>query len=123
MVVTPYIVQRSRYFASGGWLATQHLGYAFSKWRRKKIEEPFGWAKTMSSMAQTTLPGIERIYDCRTGSSRRCGSGSSDTVMTTYHFICRLKTLGSIAPYGYIYKTRTSKPDQFLLNPIHQCHD
>ncbi len=28
--------------------------------RRKKIEEPFGWAKTVGGIARTTLPGAER---------------------------------------------------------------
>ncbi len=28
--------------------------------RRKKIEEPFGWAKTVGGIAQTTLPGAQR---------------------------------------------------------------
>ena len=29
--------------------------------RRKKIEEPFGWAKTVGGMAQTMLRGVERV--------------------------------------------------------------
>ena len=32
-----------------------------SEKRRKKIEEPFGWAKTVGSMAQTMLRGTERL--------------------------------------------------------------
>ena len=40
---------------------TRHSGYAASQKRRKKIEEPFGWAKTVGGMAQTMLRGVERV--------------------------------------------------------------
>lgn len=40
---------------------TQHLGYALSQRRRKKIEEPFGWAKTVGGMAQTVHRGLDRV--------------------------------------------------------------
>ena len=40
---------------------TRHAGYALSQKRRKKIEEPFGWAKTTGGMAHTVLRGIERV--------------------------------------------------------------
>jgi hypothetical protein len=36
-------------------------GYALSQKRRKKIEEPFGWAKTVGPMAQTMLRGVKRV--------------------------------------------------------------
>jgi hypothetical protein len=32
-----------------------------SQKRRKKIEEPFGWAKTVGGMAQTMYRGVERV--------------------------------------------------------------
>lgn len=38
----------------------------------------------------------------------------------TYNFARRLKTLGSLAPYEYIRKIRISRPDGFVLIPIHQ---
>lgn len=28
---------------------------------RKRIEEPFGWAKTLGGMAQTVYRGLERV--------------------------------------------------------------
>ena len=28
---------------------------------RKRIEEPFGWAKTVGGMAQTVYRGVERV--------------------------------------------------------------
>lgn len=60
MVVTPHVAQKSRHFAIDG-RTTRHPGYAKSLQRRKKIEEPFGWAKTVGGMAQTMYRGIERI--------------------------------------------------------------
>jgi hypothetical protein len=39
---------------------TRHAGYAASQTCRKKIEEPFGWAKTDGDMAQTMYRGVAR---------------------------------------------------------------
>ena len=60
MVVTPHVAQRSRHSAIDG-RTTQHPGYAVSQLRRKKIEEPFGWAKTVGGMAQTVHRGLDRV--------------------------------------------------------------
>lgn len=60
MVVTPHVAQKSRHSAIDG-KTTRHLGYAKSQRRRKKIEEPFGCAKTIGGMAQTMYHGIERV--------------------------------------------------------------
>ena len=60
MVVTPHVAQKARHSAIDG-RTTQHPGYASSQRRRKKIEEPFGWAKTVVGMPQTTLRGVERV--------------------------------------------------------------
>jgi len=37
------------------------LPYALSQRRRKKIEEPFGWAKTVGGMAQTVHRGLDKV--------------------------------------------------------------
>jgi len=58
--VTPHIAQKSRYSAIDG-RTTRHAGYALSQKHRKKIEEPFGWAKTVGGMAQTMYRGVERV--------------------------------------------------------------
>ena len=58
--VTPHIAQKSRYSAIDG-RTTRHEGYALSQKHRKKIEEPFGWAKTVGGMAQTMYRGVERV--------------------------------------------------------------
>lgn len=58
--VTPHIAQKARYSAIDG-RTTRHPGYALSQKARKKIEEPFGWAKTVGGMAQTVHRGIEKV--------------------------------------------------------------
>ena len=58
--VTPHVAQKSRYSAIDG-RTTRHAGYALSQKHRKKIEEAFGWAKTVGGMAQTMYRGVERV--------------------------------------------------------------
>ena len=58
--VTPHVAQKARHSAIDG-RTTRHAGYALSQKRRKKIEEPFGWAKTVGGMAQTVYRGVERV--------------------------------------------------------------
>jgi transposase len=58
--VTPHVAQKSRYSAIDG-RTTRHEGYAVSQKHRKKIEEPFGWAKTVGGMTQTMYRGVERV--------------------------------------------------------------
>ena len=60
MIVTPHIARKARHSAIDG-RTTRHAGYALSQRCRKKIEEPFGWAKTVRGMAQTVHRGIERV--------------------------------------------------------------
>jgi transposase len=58
--VTPHVAQKSRYSAIDG-RTTRHEGYALSQKHRKRIEEAFGWAKTIGGMAQTMYRGVERV--------------------------------------------------------------
>ena len=58
--VTPHVAQKSRYSAIDG-RTTRHEGYALSIKHRKRIEEAFGWAKTVGGMAQTVYRGVERV--------------------------------------------------------------
>ena len=60
MVVTPHVAQKAGHSAIDG-RTTRHLGYALSQRRRKKIEEPFGWAKTVGGMSQTVHRGLDRV--------------------------------------------------------------
>jgi transposase len=58
--VTPHVAQKARHSAIDG-RTTRHPGHALSQKHRKKIEEPFGWAKTVGGMAQTVHRGLERV--------------------------------------------------------------
>jgi len=58
--VTPHVAQKARHSAIDG-RTTRHVGYGLSQRCRKKIEEPFGWAKTVGGMAQTVHRGVERV--------------------------------------------------------------
>jgi hypothetical protein len=58
--VTPHVAQKSRYSAIDG-RTTRHEGYARSIKHRKRIEEAFGWAKTVGGMARTVYRGVERV--------------------------------------------------------------
>lgn len=58
--VTPHVSQKARHSAIDG-RTTRHKGYALSIKHRKRIEEPFGWAKTLGGMAQTLYRGLERV--------------------------------------------------------------
>ncbi len=60
MVVTPHIAQKARHSAIDG-RTIRHPGYGVSQRHRKKIEEPFGWAKTVGGMAQTLHRGREKL--------------------------------------------------------------
>jgi hypothetical protein len=58
--VTPHVARKARYSAIDG-RTTRHDGYALSRKHRKRIEETFGWAKTVGGMAQTVYRGVERV--------------------------------------------------------------
>ena len=58
--VTPHVAQKVRHSAVDG-RTTRNPGYDVSQKRRKKIEEPLGWAKTVGPMAQTMLRGVKRV--------------------------------------------------------------
>jgi transposase len=40
---------------------TRHVGYAQSQRARKRIEEAFGWIKTIAGQSRTRLRGLERV--------------------------------------------------------------
>ena len=58
--VTPHVARKSRHSAIDG-RTTRHRGYGLSLKHRKRIEEAFGWAKTVGGMAQTVYRGVERV--------------------------------------------------------------
>ncbi|PZX47522.1 DDE family transposase, partial [Cereibacter changlensis] len=58
--VTPHVAQKSRHSVIDG-RTTRHEGYVLSIKHRKRIEEAFGWAKTVGGMVQTVYRGVERV--------------------------------------------------------------
>jgi len=60
MCVTPHVAARSRRSAIDA-RTTRHAGYATSQKKRKLVEEPFGWGKTVGPIAKTMLRGLNRV--------------------------------------------------------------
>ena len=62
MKVTPHVAQNTSGRASAiDGRTTRHAGYAISQRIRKKIEEGFGWIKTVGGQEQTKFRGRERV--------------------------------------------------------------
>ena len=60
--VTPHIAQNisgRRYAVDGR--TTRHAGYAVGQRKRKRIEEPFGWGKTIGGLARPMLRAVEKL--------------------------------------------------------------
>ena len=60
--VTPHVAQNltGRRSAIDG-RTTRHPGYAVSQQKRKRIEEPFGWGKTIGGLARPMLRGARKL--------------------------------------------------------------
>jgi len=62
MKVTPHVAQNTSGRASAiDGRTTRHAGYAVSQRIRKKIEEGFGWIKTIAGQEKTKFKGRERV--------------------------------------------------------------
>src|SRR5437660_7664681 len=63
MQVTPHVAQNIK--RSGGSAiderTTRHDGYAISQKKRKRIEESFGWLKTIALMRKVRHRGIHKV--------------------------------------------------------------
>ena len=60
--VTPHIAQNVSGRRSAIDLrTTRHPGYAVSQQKRKRIEEPFGWGKTIGGLARPMLRGVRKL--------------------------------------------------------------
>jgi len=61
--ITPHVAQN--HTRPGGSAldarTTRHPGYAVSQWMRKRIEEGFGWMKTVGGLRKTRYRGRERV--------------------------------------------------------------
>ena len=60
MHVTPHIAAKKKGSAIDG-RTTRHPRYAVSQKRRKRIEEAFGWGKTIGPIRKTMLRGLTRV--------------------------------------------------------------
>lgn len=60
MNVTPHVAAKVTGSAIDG-RTTSHKGYAVRQRIRKRIEEVFGWGKTIGLIAQTMLRGAEHV--------------------------------------------------------------
>ena len=60
MNVTPHVAAKAKGSAIDA-RTTRHAGYAVSQRIRKRIEEPFGWSKTVGLAAKTMMRGVERV--------------------------------------------------------------
>ncbi len=58
--ITPHIAQRKRSKSMDG-RTTRHHGYAISQRKRKRVEEIFGWAKTVGLIRKARMRGIANI--------------------------------------------------------------
>lgn len=58
--VTPHVAQKSKGSAIDG-RTTRHAGYQTSLKIRKRIEEVFGWAKTVGGLRKTRLVGLKKV--------------------------------------------------------------
>jgi IS5 family transposase len=62
MKVTPHVAQNTSGRASAiEGRTTRHAGYPVSQRIRKKIEEGFGWIKTIAGQEKTKFKGCERV--------------------------------------------------------------
>lgn len=58
--VTPHVARKKRSSAIDG-RTTRHAGYAVSQRRRKLVEEPFGWMKTVGGLAKLRHRGKVKV--------------------------------------------------------------
>jgi hypothetical protein len=62
MRVTPHVAQNTNGRSSAiDRRTTRHGGYAVSQCIRKRIEEAFGWIKTVAGQEKTKLRGRDRV--------------------------------------------------------------
>jgi Transposase DDE domain len=60
--VTPHVAQNTKNRKSAiDNRTTQHAGYAVSQRKRKRVEEIFGWMKTVAMLRKTRHRGIGRV--------------------------------------------------------------
>ena len=84
--VTPHVAQNTRGRSSAiDGRTTRHPGYAVSQRIRKRVEEVFGWMKTVGGFRRTRYRGLDR-----TGLA-------GHLVATAYNLVRMAKLLGQAA--------------------------
>jgi len=62
--VTPHVAQNTTNRLSAIDDRTiRHCGYEASQQKRKRVEEPFGWGKTIGGLARPMLRGVKKLAD------------------------------------------------------------
>ena len=61
MNVTPHVAQNTSRRSAIDGRTTRHPGYAVSQRIRKRIEEGFGWIKTIAGLKKTKFRGLDRV--------------------------------------------------------------
>ncbi len=83
MKVTPHVAQNTARRSAIDRRTTRHPGYAASQRVRKRIEEAFGWIKTVAGQEKTRFRGAERV-------------GFAFTLAAAaYNLVCLPRLLGS----------------------------
>ena len=59
--ITPHIAARKEGYSSLDGRTTRHSGYQISQRKRKRIEEIFGWMKTVALLRKTRHRGKRRV--------------------------------------------------------------
>ena len=60
--VTPHVAQNATNRLSAiDCRTTRHCGYKISQQKRKRVEEPFGWGKTIGGLARPMLRGVKKL--------------------------------------------------------------
>jgi hypothetical protein len=60
--VTPHVAQNTSHRSSAiDRRTTRHPGYEVSQWKRKRVEEIFGWLKTVGLLRKTRHRGRRRV--------------------------------------------------------------
>jgi len=57
--VTPHVAQKKH--SAIDRRTTRHAGYAVSQQKRKRVEEIFGWLKTVAMLRKTRHKGVRRV--------------------------------------------------------------
>ena len=60
LTITPHVAQRSKGSAIDG-RTTRHVGYGVSLRKRKRVEEIFGWMKTVGWLRKARYKGLEKL--------------------------------------------------------------